>query len=186
LSVVLGLTGPNAAGKGEVSAHLAGVGFSVHSLSDVIRDEAAARGLPPTREHLIRLGTELRREGGAGVLARLIVSRLGDRDVVDSIRNPAEVEVLRGLPRFVLIGVSAPVELRFRRSLERARTGDPETIEQFRRREAQENTADPDAQRLQATFRLADHVIENDGDLAALHRKVDGLIDEIEPHLRRG
>jgi dCMP deaminase len=147
----------------------------VHSLSDVIRDAAAARGLPPTREHLIQLGNELRRAGGAGALAEGILPRLGQRDVVDSIRNPAEVQVLRGLPGFVLIGVSAPVELRFERSLSRGRPGDPETLQQFLLREEQENTTDPDAQQLQATFRLADHVIVNDGDLAALHEAADRL-----------
>jgi dephospho-CoA kinase len=173
---VLGLTGSNAAGKGEVATYLRSRGFSVHSLSDVVREEAAARELPPEREHLIRIGNELREAGGPGALARRIVSRLGDKDVVDSIRNPVEVEVLRELPHFVLIGVAAHSETRFRRSIERGRPGDPGTIEEFRQREEQENTTDPNAQQLEATFRLADHVIENDGGLEDLHRAVDRLL----------
>jgi dephospho-CoA kinase len=36
--LVLGLTGANAAGKGEVASYLRDRGFAVHSLSDVIRD----------------------------------------------------------------------------------------------------------------------------------------------------
>ena len=62
MPLVLGVTGPNAAGKGEVSAYLRALGFAVHSLSDVVREEARARGFPPEREHLIRIGTELRDE----------------------------------------------------------------------------------------------------------------------------
>jgi dephospho-CoA kinase len=178
VKLVLGLTGPNAAGKGEVAQYLGSRGFAVHSLSDVVRDEAAARGLPPEREHLIRIGTLLREEGGAGVLARRILPRLGQRDVVDSIRNPAEVEVLRELPHFVLLGVQAPVELRFRRSLGRGRTGDPRSLEEFRRREAEENTSDPNAQRLEATFGLADRVLDNAGDVADLHAAVERLLSE--------
>ena len=121
----------------------------------------------------------MREGGGPGVLARRILSRLGDRDVVDSIRNPSEVEVLRGLPRFALIGVSAPRELRFRRSLVRGRAGDPRTLEEFRRREEQENTTDPNAQQLEATFRLVDQAIGNDGDLEDLHRAIDHMLSSL-------
>ena len=179
MSIVLGLTGPNAAGKGEASAFLRGRGFLVHSLSDVIRDEAAQQGLPPTREHLIRIGNRLREEGGPGVLAERILDRLGRQDVVDSIRNPAEVSVLRRLPRFVLLGVTAPVEVRFRRALQRARPGDPATLEEFRLREEQENSADPIAQQLDATFALADHVLTNDEGLGDLQGRLERLLEEL-------
>jgi len=177
---ILGLTGPNAAGKGEVAAYLAELGFEVHSLSDVVRAAAARRGVPPTREHLIRIGNELRREGGPGVLAGRIRSELGDRAVVDSIRNPAEVEALRAVPGFVLIGVTAPVERRFERSRRRARPGDPGTLGEFVERERQENAADPTSQQLDATFRLADHVIDNQGDLTDLRRRVDAILAAME------
>jgi dephospho-CoA kinase len=176
---VLGLTGPNASGKGEVADYLLGLGYGVHSLSDIVREEAAARDLPPEREHLIRIGNLLRREGGAGVLAEKILPRLVDRSVVDSIRNPAEVAVLRRLPGFLLIGVQAPTELRFGRSLARARPGDPATLEEFQERERQENTSDPAAQQLDAAFGLADRRLVNDGDLEALHRGLDRILDEL-------
>ena len=179
MTLVLGITGPNAAGKGEVSGILAVRGFATHSLSDVVREEAAARGLPPEREHLIRIGTLLRREAGAGVLAERLLPRIGARDVVDSIRNPAEVAVLRGLPRFVLVGVEAPARLRFERSRRRARSGDPESFEAFEARERQENSSDPAGQQLAATFRLADRVIENDGDLDTLRVRVDELLSSL-------
>ena len=138
-----------------------------------MREEAARRGLPPEREHLIRIGNLLRAEGGPGVLASRLLPRLGTRDVVDSIRNPVEVEVLRSLPHFVLFGVHAGFENRFRRSFERARPGDPTTLEEFHRRERQENTTDPVAQQLEATFALADHFIGNDGGLEALRQAID-------------
>lgn len=186
MKLILGITGANAAGKGEIALYLSRRGFTSHSLSDVIRDEAAARGFPPEREHLIRVGNELREEGGAGVLAERILPRLGPRTVVDSIRNPSEVAVLRRLPGFVLIGIRAPFEVRFRRARRRARPGDPETPEEFRRREEQENSADPRAQQLKATFELADHVVENGGDLSELHRALDRLLDRLERDADRG
>ena len=73
----------------------------------------------------------------------------------------------------MLVGVRATVETRFRRSLRRARSGDPETLEVFRRRERQENSTDPTAQQLQATLRLADRVLDNDGGLDDLRQAID-------------
>ncbi len=180
MPLVLGITGPNAAGKGEVAAYLAERGFRLHSLSDVVREEAAARGLPPLREHLIRIGNEMRAREGPGVLAERLLARIGARDVVDSIRNPAEVAVLRSVPGFVLVGVRAPAEVRFRRSLLRARPGDAKTLEEFRSREAQENRADPTGQQLDATFALVDRIVENDGDLDDLRLAVDRLVAALE------
>lgn len=176
MDLVIGLTGPNAAGKGEVADHLRSLGFRCHSLSDIVREAAAARDLPPEREHLIRIGTELRREGGAGVLAERILDRLGHRDVVDSIRNPSEVTVLRRRPDFILVGVTAPVEQRFARSLTRDRPGDPRTLDEFVERERQENTSDAHAQQLRATFELADTVLVNDRDIETLRRAIDLLL----------
>jgi dephospho-CoA kinase len=178
--LVLGLTGPNAAGKGEVAAYLLERGFALHSLSDIVREEAARRGLGCERAQLIQVGNALRKESGPGVLAQRILARLGERDVVDSIRNPAEVQVLRQLRHFVLVGVRASLEGRFRRTLERARPGDPLTLEEFRERERQENSPDAKEQRLDATLALADEFLDNDTDLETLHRRIDGLLEARE------
>jgi dephospho-CoA kinase len=179
MRLVLGVTGPNAAGKGEVSAYLKTRGFAVHSLSDIVREEAAARNLAPEREHLIRVGTLLREQGGLGVLAERLIPRLGERDVVDSIRNPAEVATLRRVPGFVLVGVDAPETVRFARSRLRARPGDPESLPEFMAREQQENSANPAGQQLRATLDLADRIVDNNGDLDVLHRKIDDLLRDL-------
>ena len=183
---VIGLTGPNAAGKGEVASYLRSRGFAIHSLSDVVREVAEQRGLPPEREYLIRIGNELRSEGGAGVLADRIVARLRGHDVVDSIRNPAEVAVLRGVPGFVLVGVRAATEVRFGRSLERARPGDPESLEAFRAREAEENRPGAHRQQLAATFALADVVVDNDDGLDELHAAIDAVLRSLAAEAASG
>lgn len=178
---VLGLTGPNASGKGTVADLLVARGFAYHSLSDIVREEALAAGLTKGRDHLILTGTRLRREGGAGVLGERTAPRLGARDVVDSIRNPAEVEALRRLvPGFVLIGVRASAQVRYARAVARGRAGDPlGGLEAFLAKEAEENTSDPAAQQLDATFRLADRVLVNDGGLAELEAAVENLLAEL-------
>ena len=59
-----------------------------------------------TREALIEGGRELRRQGGGGVLAEMLLEILSGEDaVVDSIRTPAEVEALRERGDFFLIEV---------------------------------------------------------------------------------
>ena len=186
--MIVGLTGPNAAGKGEVARFLTERGFVYHSLSDVVREEAGARGLDHSRENLIRVGNELRSTIGPGVLAaRIAVRLMGNRGisegesggrgpvgrtVIDSIRSPAEVAVLRTLPGFILLGVNAPIEVRFARSCSRARIGDGATIEEFARKEALENSTDPAAQQLGQTFALADVVVLNDGTIQQLRSRV--------------
>ena len=50
--MLIGLTGRNAAGKGEVAEYLKNKSFYYYSLSDVIRDEIRSRGQQPTRDVL--------------------------------------------------------------------------------------------------------------------------------------
>jgi dCMP deaminase len=177
--LIIGLTGPNAAGKGEVAEILRRRGFACHSLSDVVREEAARRGLPPTREHLIRIGNELRLRHGAGILARRIGARLAGCDVVDSIRNPSEVQTLRRRRGFVLVGVVAPRRLRYRRALRRARPGDPLTLREFTDKERRENSSSRHAQQLAATLALADLRVSNAGSLDELRRRVERLLGRL-------
>jgi dephospho-CoA kinase len=163
-----------------VASYLVGKGYAYHSLSDVLREDLDRRGVEPTRENLIAIGNELRATGGPGVLAERIRARLADKDVVDSIRNPAEVELLRRLPGFVLIGVDAPLQVRFSRAVARGRAGDGPTLEEFRAKEARENSPDPSRQQLALTFAMADHTVSNEGSLEDLHRRVEKLLGMIE------
>lgn len=179
--IVIGLTGPNAAGKGEAAAALRARSFACHSLSDVVRQEAVRRGRSTGRDDLILTGNELRRERGPGVLAELTVPKLGVRDLVDSIRNPSEVEVLRHVQGFVLLGVTASPDVRFARATRRQGRGDAlSSLEAFLAKEAEENSSDPAAQRLSATFALADLVVVNDGTIQDLRDKIGAVLLGLE------
>lgn len=171
--VIIGLTGKFAAGKGTVADLLIARGFRYHSLSDVIREELKRRGVPESRENLTEAGNSLRREHGPAALAIKIRDRLmdGGNHIVDSIRNPAEVEILKQIEGFFLIGVDAAREVRFDRLRKRDRQGDPTSWEQFCALEDKEtHSTDPTTQQLSATWRSVDATIMNDGtheDLAA-------------------
>jgi dephospho-CoA kinase len=162
-----------------VAKFLAAWGFSVCSLSDVVREAAAGAGLALSRDNLIATGVRLRTEEGPGVLAARILPRLEGRFVVDSIRGPAEVAVLRTLPPFVLIGVDAPRPIRFERSRLRGRLGDGATLAEFERQEEQENARAETGQQLRRTLALADRVLTNDGTIADLHARALALFEEL-------
>src|SRR5690349_7206564 len=115
--MLIGLTGRNAAGKGEVARYLQRKSFYYYSLSDAIRDEIRSRGDEPTRERLIIVGNELRQRYGSKILAERILEKIEDDKhyVIDSIRNPAEVDAFRAAKHFKLIRIEAPAEIRFQR-----------------------------------------------------------------------
>lgn len=180
--MIIGLTGPNGSGKGEVARYLESKGFTYLSLSDVVREEAARRGLEATRKNLIRIGNDLRRHYGPAILAKRIRKKISNKTVVDSIRNPHEVEELKKEKDFFLISIEAPLELRFQRCLERGRIGDARTLEEFQMREEIENSEDASCQQIEECMKRADHVIMNKGTMEELYKKVQDLLSRLHPH----
>jgi len=175
----VGVAGTIAAGKGEVVRLLERRGFYPASLSDVIRADLARDGLEPTRENMIERGRALRERFGSAVLAERVQRMLpSDRNhVIDSIRHPSEVEALRAGGDFLLLWIDADPRLRFERSLTRARPGDGADFETFQSLEARElGSGDRAAQQLLAVRDLADRVIRNEGDLAALEAQLEEVL----------
>ena len=82
--LIFGVIGRNGAGKSTICDYLSEKGFSVFSLSDIVRSEADRQGLSHTRENLIQIGTRLKSEEGLDVLAKRsfkeIVEKLPEED----------------------------------------------------------------------------------------------------------
>ena len=55
---LIGLTGTNGAGKGEVASYLEKNGYSYFSLSDVIREVMKKEGIEESRNNLIKKGNQ--------------------------------------------------------------------------------------------------------------------------------
>lgn len=169
----VGLTGLNASGKGLAASVLKKFGYAYFSLSDIVREETAARGLELTRDNLIRVGIDLRTvSNDPGILARRLLNRLVPLSVIDSIRTPEEINVLREMEDFILIGVQADARTRFARMQGRARPGDALDFEQFQRHEARETTGDIHAPQLHVCMQLADMVIDNNGTVEDFREKI--------------
>jgi dCMP deaminase len=180
--MILGVSGLNGAGKGEVVSYLEARSFYGYSLSDVIRDELRERGVEESREQMIETGNAIRSALGPGGLALRLADRLlPDRNyVVDSVRHPEEVAVLRArTSRFKLIWIAADEAVRLERIRTRGRSGDPASREELRRLEGLElGSDDPSAQQLLAVRDLADVTIDNDGTLDELHASVQEALGQ--------
>jgi dCMP deaminase len=185
--MLIGLTGRNAAGKGEVARYLQTKSFYYYSLSDAIRDEIRSRGEQLTRERLIIVGNELRQKYGSNVLAERILAKIEDDKhyVIDSIRNPAEVEAFRAAKNFKLVRIEAPPQVRFERILSRHRESDPSTFDEFVALENREAEGDDTSQNLVKVELMADETLVNDGPLSKLHPQIDQLLKKLLKEVQR-
>lgn len=174
--MLIGLTGTNSAGKGAVAEFIVKKGFAYFSLSDEIRNIMAEMGIPATRENMIEEGKRLRKEKGLGYLADIVLEKAGENAVVDSIRNPGEVNTLKKRNDFFLISVDAPIELRFQRAKERGRTGDGETLDDFKAKQEKEMNGSGSEQNISECMKMADFTIVNDSTKEKLYKKIEEVL----------
>lgn len=180
--LIIGLTGTNGAGKTAAADHLQSQGFAFVSLSDEIRHELRAQGHDLTRDNLMDAGNRLRREHGRAVLAERALARMAaERDyVVDSIRNPAEVDALRTEPGFHLIHIDAPIDVRYERVCRRGDERVPTSFADFEAQEQREmESDDPGKQRLAATWKMAERVIINGTGLDELAAALEEMLESL-------
>ncbi len=175
-SKLIGLTGTNGSGKGEAAAYLKKKGYAYFSLSDVIRNELHKDGKEDSRDNLIQKGNELRKKHGPDILARMVMEKVEGKAVIDSIRNPSEVEYLKKEKEFILLAIDAPVELRYERVKQRGRQESVSTLEEFIKKEKEEMTDSEKGQQLHSCMKMADFMIMNDGALEDLHLKLEEIV----------
>ena len=178
--MIIGVTGNYCSGKDSVAEILLKMNFYHVSFSDLLREELKKRKQKITRERLIELGNELRKQRGANVLAKLALKKVqdGENHVFTSIRNPFEVKLLQRREDFLLIKVIAPDSVRFKRIIKRNREEDPKTLKELREKEAIENSSDPNKQQLDTVAKMAKITIINDSTLEKLQKKVERLVHD--------
>lgn len=169
------LTGMPGAGKEEFVRVALERGYQVVRMGDVVRQEAAARGLVMSDQEIGGFASAERREHGPRIWAVRCVPMIGDRDtVIDGSRSPYELEVFRKeLGRKMrLVAIHASPSERYVRLMRRDRHDAPRSEEDFRQRDERElgwGLGDLIAQ--------ADLMIENEGTLDEFHRKVAEELD---------
>lgn len=179
--MIIGITGTFASGKDTVAEYLEGRGFEHFSLSDELRKIAKEQNIEPTRDNLRELGNSIRDKFGPDYLPRKVLSKAkSDKVLISSIRQPAEIAFLRKQKNFVLLGIDAPIEMRFERLRKRNRPGDPKSLEELKEKEAKEMQNDSaNAQKLHECMSSVDYIILNNGDFNKLYKEVDRVLSEL-------
>jgi len=178
--MIIGIVGPIASGKNLATDILVEKEFIVKNFSDAVREEAKKRGLPIERKVLQDIGNVMREKYGNGYWATKILEGvdLKKNYVFTGIRNPGEIEELKKITGFVLIGIDAPIERRLKWIIARNKDSDPKTEEGVRLIDARDRGIGEKSsgQQSQACFEVADHYIYNNGSLEELRDKVERLL----------
>ncbi|MEK7496485.1 MAG: hypothetical protein AAB657_01115 [Patescibacteria group bacterium] len=97
--------------------------FTGFRFSKILTDLLQRLHLPITRVNEVALVGALRERFGGGVLAEVvkkeIIARGLKKVVIDGLRHPAEYEILKTMPGFKLVYLTAPIKLRYARAIKR-------------------------------------------------------------------
>lgn len=182
--MIIGITGFIASGKSVLVDMLVERGFVYYGLSNEVREEAKKLEIEIERKALQNLGNAMREKYGMGYWAERLISKIvgGKNYVIDGIRNPGEIEALKKLGGFVLIGVDAPIDARFNRIIARNKDSDPKTIEEIKAIDARDKGVGEalHGQQAQKCFEMADAYIQNDGTFEELSKKFGDLLEELK------
>lgn len=164
---VIGLVGPFGSGCSYVANKIVeNHGYVYLSLSDVLREEYKKENPKKRkieRKDLQNFGDKIREENGADYLAKVICDRIAQDKtqnyVVDSIRNPEEINCLRkSFAEFFLVGVFAEPELRWGR-VKGKYDEDRRNFDEDDKRDS--NGGVEYGQRVTDSFRMADIILLN-------------------------
>jgi dephospho-CoA kinase len=180
--IIIGVTGTFCAGKDTVADYLVEKGFFYLSLSDLVREECLRRKCYNGRDDLIRVANELRQNNGYGILAKMALEKVKEKEkiVIGSIRNPGEVEEFKKNTNFLMINVDAPIEIRYKRAQQRGKVDDEVSFEKFKAQEDFERKGNDSQQQLDKVASMANYTVINDGTIEELNKKINQIIIEIK------
>ena len=179
--MIIGITGTNGAGKGEVVRYLVEEkGFTHFSVRDEITAEIERRGLVADRPTLNEVGTDLRATHGPDYFIKLFVQRALEEGIeniaIESIRSPIEAKTLRSLGGKLIV-VDADLETRYNRVVLRGAATDKVSFEEFCAQQEREMTSEdptnPAKMDIRAVIEQADVHLQNNGLLQDLYTEID-------------
>jgi dephospho-CoA kinase len=173
------ITGMPGAGKSIISETAKSLGFKIVNMGDVIREEAAVRGITKTPTTLGALMLKLRKEEGNNVVAKRCLAKIKNEplSIIEGVRSMDELTYFKKNDKVCLIAVHASPVTRFERLLKRGRPDDPKDINTFKERDLRELNVG-----LGSVIALADKVFVNEGTVEDLQRTVKKFFEGI----RRG
>ncbi len=179
MKVVIGLSGRIGAGKGTVADYLAeNYGAQGCRFSDILVDLLKRLHIPAERKALQKMGSTLRSIFGDEVLINALKKDLeeacSEMLMVDGVRYPNEIDMLKSFDKSILFFVEAPPEIRFERVKKRAEKGEDKIdFKEFLKAERRETE-----RYLDVIEKNADHVLDNSGSFEDLYRQVEAALKE--------
>lgn len=174
--MIICITGMPGSGKTELAGMLAGKGFRVFEIGDLVRRAVKKAGLPTTEKNVGAYATKHRQETGKmDIFAREAVMEIESikaKDiVVAGARNEQEIDYLKeNLKNVFTVAIVAAPQVRFDRLSLRGRSDDEITYDKFLARDEREKKYG-----IESAIANADYII-----LADAERGVLELNDEID------
>jgi len=178
--IVVGLAGMPGSGKSLVVKAARLEGYGVVVMGDVVREETEKRELELNPKNIGKVMLELRKNGGASVVADKCIPKIerkkSGKVIVDGIRSLDEVEAFKNhFPKFSLIAVHSSSEARFNRLHRRRRSDDPDGWELFHERDKRELSVG-----LGSAIAMAEYIIVNENNRNATKTKAKRVFWRIE------
>jgi dephospho-CoA kinase len=140
--LIVCLTGMPGAGKSTIANGLKSKGYEIINMGDAVREEAKKRNIEPSGQNLGKIMLELREKNGPGAVAELIQNKIKNSSsnviVIDGIRSNEEIQVLRKFGTVKLLSIHASTDTRYSFLIERGRSDDPQTRDNFDERDVRE------------------------------------------------
>jgi dephospho-CoA kinase len=184
--IIIGIVGQIASGKGILVRYLTEkLNFSSFSLSSIVHDELRKKKVKEfTRQTLQDAGDELRRQYGNDILAQKAIEQMKSEKfkmknlIIDGIRNANEIEFFKKCPNFILIGVKAKRELRYRRLLSRGKEWDPKNYKDFLKVDGRDLGIGQGkyGQQVGKCLAYCDYVLTNNKDVKDFQEKIKKLL----------
>ncbi len=180
--VIFGFVGQMGSGKGTAAKYLAEKhDAKTYKFSTILRDILGRLYLPTSRDNMVKTSEMVRATFGEETLARVIAEDVGTIDspliMIDGIRRTADCAYLLKLPEFVLVEVTADIDVRLQRIQARGENPDDATLtmEQFKanhERSTEKSIAE-------IAEKATEH-IDNNGDAAELEAQIDALVQKYQ------
>ncbi len=186
---IIGITGTLGAGKGTVVEYLKNkYNFSHFSVRDYLTNIIHERNLPLNRDTMVLVANELRNKNHPAYIIEqlyLQAEKENNNCVIESIRTPGEVMLLRQKPHFKLWAIDAMPEIRYKRIKERKSETDQVSYEEFLENEKREmNSTDPNHQNISACMKMADFTLINNGSLEELYNQIEAGLKKLADYER--
>src|SRR3989344_52379 len=180
--MIIGITGTLGAGKGTIVEFLKQKGFKHFSVREFLIEKINQRGLPVNRDSMVAIANQLREKNSPSYIVEQLLEQAKNSEhaIIESIRTPAEAELIKKKSGF-LLAVDAISQLRYTRIITRQSETDNISFDEFIGQEKREMySIDPNHQNLNKCIQMANFVLENNKDLKHLKKQVEIVLEKIK------